>query len=921
MIDTPENQARQKIDALLTAAGWIIQNRSDLHLGAGRGIAVREFPLKTGFADYLLYVDRQPVGAIEAKKEGVTLSGVEAQSSKYSIGLPDDLPAPFRPLPFLYESTGVETYFTNTLDPDSRSRRVFSFHRPETLAEWITEGTQTLRYRVRHYPPLIETGLWQAQSTAIKNLESSLAENRPRALIQMATGAGKTYTAVNFIYRMLQHGKFRRVLFLVDRTNLAKQALGEFQNFVTPDDGRKFTEIYNVQRLSSNTLDDVAKVTITTIQRLYSMLKGDTEFDGTQEAGSMWEDPEADSGDPRVVTYNPNIPIEYFDAIIVDECHRSIYSVWRQVLEYFDSFIIGLTATPSKQTFGFFNQNLVMEYTRADAVIDGVNVDSRLYRIRTRITQSGSMVEASAYVPTRDRRTRETRMAQLDQDFDYDADDLDHKVVAPDQIRTVIRTFRDRLFTEIFPGRTIVPKTLIFAKDDSHAEDIVRIVREEFGQGNDFCKKITYKVTGVSPEDLIAEFRNSYNPRIVVSVDMIGTGTDIKPLECLLFMRAVKSPGLFEQMQGRGTRVIDPTDLQVVTSDAQQKDHFVIVDAVGVMDIPKAETPTLERKPSVPLPKLLEQLAQGRMDDDLLITLAGRLARLDKKLNPNDRLNVEARSGGLTLKDLSRRLLDATTLDVQIEAAREANGGQEPTPAQIDTAAQQLKIAISDVFAPPLRTLLIDLHQRDVILIDELSQDQVLEAAYVPMDADAAAQTVQTFQAFIEENRDEITALQILYNIPYGGQQLKWAHIKELGQRLEAPDYRLNPDKLWAAYASVDPEHVRMAGTKRALTDLVALVRHAVQANGDLVPFQEQVNTRYDDWLAEQQAAGRRFTPQQRAWLDAIATHIGLNLALDTQEFDSTFYDRGGVQAALRVFEGPDQLRSIIDELNSRLAA
>jgi type I restriction enzyme R subunit len=218
--------------------------------------------------------------------------------------------------------------------------------------------------------------------------------------------------------------------------------------------------------------------------------------------------------------------------------------LWRGVLEYFDAFIVGLTATPNNQTFGFFNKNLVMEYSRPKAVMDGVNVQGEVYRIRTAITEGGSRIDAGYYVDKRERLTRRIRWEQLDDALTYAATQLDRDVVAVDQIRTVVRTFRDRLFTEIFPGRTEVPKTLVFAKDDSHAEDIVRIMREEFGKGNDFCQKITYKVTGVSPEDLIAQFRNSYNPRIAVTVDMIATGTDIKPLEILLFMRPVQSLGL-----------------------------------------------------------------------------------------------------------------------------------------------------------------------------------------------------------------------------------------------------------------------------------------------------------------------------------------------------------------------------------------
>ena len=480
---TPEEQARQKIDQLLDAAGWQVQDRSALNLGAARGVAVREFPLETGFADYMLFVDRKAVGVIEAKPEGTTLSGVADQSAAYLTGLPANIPHVQLPLPFAYESTGVETFFRDERDPEPRSRRVFAFHQPETLAEWAAEGTgaaccaPTLRARLRDMPPLVTKGLWDAQIEAIQNLEQSFAEDRPRALIQMATGSGKTFTAVSFVYRLVKFARAQRVLFLVDRNNLGRQAFTEFDQYVTPDDGRRFTELYNVQRLRSNVLDPVSKVCITTIQRLYSMLSGEPEFDAEEEERSLWgREDELDREAAKLVRYNANLPIEYFDFIITDECHRSIYNLWRQVLEYFDATIIGLTATPSKQTLGFFHQNLVMEYSRERAVADGVNVPGDVYRIRTRITEQGSRVEAGYYVDKRDRRTRALRWEELDEDLEYGPSDLDRQVVSPSQIRTVVRTFRDKLFTEIFPGREEVPKTLVFAKDDSHAEDIVRIV-------------------------------------------------------------------------------------------------------------------------------------------------------------------------------------------------------------------------------------------------------------------------------------------------------------------------------------------------------------------------------------------------------------------------------------------------------------
>ena len=398
-------------------------------------------------------------------------------------------------------------------------------------------------------PPLIEEGLWAAQIRAIKNLEKSLAENRPRSLIQMATGSGKTFTAINFIYRLIKFAGSRRVLFLVDRGNLGKQTLKEIQQYVSPYNNFKFHEEYIVQRLTSNNLDTTARVCISTIQRLYSMLKGRELSEEDEEISVAGL--ERVFKEPEPIEYNPAIPIETFDFIITDECHRSIYNLWRQVLEYFDAFIIGLTATPNKQTFGFFNQNLVMEYGHEQAVADGVNVNYDVYRIETEITESGSKVEAGYYVDKRDRETRAVRWERLDEDLAYGSNQLDKEIVAMDQIRTVVRAFRDKLFTEIYPGRTEVPKTLIFAKDDSHAEDIVKIVREEFAKGNEFAQKITYKTTGKKTEDLIAEFRNSYFPRIAVTVDMIATGTDIKPLEVVLFMRSVKSRTFFEQMKGQ----------------------------------------------------------------------------------------------------------------------------------------------------------------------------------------------------------------------------------------------------------------------------------------------------------------------------------------------------------------------------------
>ena len=615
MAPQPEQHARENIDRLLEAAGWHVCDADKANIHAARGVAIREFPLPGyGFADYLLYVDGKAAGVIEAKKEGVTLTGVETQSDKYTKGLPAGLPRWGNPLPFAYQSTGVETRFTNGLDPTPRSRPVFAFHKPELLANWLAflpspsgrgaggegaalhanEAPATFLAKLQAMPPLKEEGLWPAQITAINNLEKSLKENRPRALIQMATGSGKTFTSISFIYRLIKFAGARRILFLVDRGNLADQTLKEFQQYVSPYNNFKFSEEYIVQRLQGNQIDTTARVCICTLQRMYSMLKGKELPPDLEEVpvdqltlpspsgrGAGGEGAGTSTGvgslfaSPEPIEYNPGIPIETFDIIVTDEAHRSIYNLWAQVLEYFDAYLVGLTATPGKQTFGFFHQNLVMEYNHEMAVADGVNVNYDVYRIKTAITEGGSKVEAGYYVEKQERDTRKTRWEELDDDFAYDPNQLDRDVVTPDQIRTIVRTFRDKLFSEIFPGRTEVPKTLIFAKDDNHAENIVEILREEFGKGNEFAQKITYRTTGATPKQLISAFRNSYHPRIAVTVDMIAIGTDIKPVEIVFFMRAVKSRGFFEQMKGRGVRVIKPDDLKAVTPDAKAKDHFV----------------------------------------------------------------------------------------------------------------------------------------------------------------------------------------------------------------------------------------------------------------------------------------------------------------------------------------------------------
>ena len=621
--------------------------------------------------------------------------------------------------------------------------------------------------------------------------------------------------------------------------------------------------------------------------------------------------------EPPPVEYNPDVPIETFDFIITDECHRSIYNLWRQVLDYFDAFIIGLTATPSKQTFGFFQQNLVMEYNHRQAVADNINVDFDVYRIRTEITDQGSTVKAGNHVDRRNRLTRRVRWEQLEEDLTYAPNQLDRDVVAEDQIRIIIRTFRDRLFTEIFPHRRDVPKTIIFAKDDSHADDIVRVVRREFDKGNDFCQKITYKTTGARPEDLLSSFRNSYNPRIVVTVDMIATGTDIKPVEIVFFMRNVRSRGFFEQMKGRGVRTISSTDFNAVTPDAANKDRFVIVDAVGVTENELSDSYSLERNPTISFEKLLDRVSMGDRDPDTLSSLASRLARLDRRLTSRDRQTIENAAGGASLHDLVSDLVAATDPDAAVEAARQSTGEQEPPEEAVEQAQRRLLEDAARPLArnPELRQTLVDVRRSYEQTIDTVSADSLIDAGF---SGEQAGVLVQSFQEFIEQNRDEITALQVLYERPYR-QRLSYRDIKELADALQAPPRSWTPDRLWEAYRRLDESRVRGSG-QRVLADVVSLVRHAIGAADELAPFEDQVSQRFQGWLAMQQTAGRAFTPEQRRWLEHIRDHIAGSVSMDVSDFQyAPFNQQGGLARAYELFG--DELRAIIDELNLELAA
>lgn len=907
------------IDDQLRQAGWHVCDRADIDLVNHVGVAVREVVMETdhGRVDYLLFVEGQPVGVVEAKPVGTPLAGVQWQSAMYASGLPE----PYRPnavlvddrLPFVFEASGTETQFTNGFDPNPRARLVFNFARPETLSRIIRDGQEgAWRLRVTQMPPFDDYPMRPAQFDAVRGVEQSLAAgSHSRSLVQMATGAGKTYFAVTECYRLIKYGGFNRVLFLVDRNNLGDQTLREFQNFSTPGDGRKFTELYNVDKLTSAGMAASTKVSISTIQRVFSVLRG---LEVPKD-----DDPDIDEftpAEPVTAEYNPLLPPEAFDLIIIDECHRSIYGVWRSVLEYFDAHLVGLTATPTKQTFGFFQQNLVSEYTYPQSVADGVNVDFEVYRIQTEISEKGSRIDAGTVVPLQDRRTRQQRLQELDEDIEYSAGQLDRDVTSKAQIRLILETFRDRLFTEIFPGRSVVPKTLIFAKDDNHAEEIVHTVRDVFNKGNDFAAKITSKASNA--RSLLQQFRNSPTLRIAVTVDMIATGTDVKPIECVFFMRDVRSRTYFEQMKGRGSRTIDDTDFQAVTADATHKSRFIIVDAVGVTEHPFVDAAPLERSKTVTLKQLMERAANLTITADETATLASRLSRLEGELTIDEDQELTKLAGGVPLTGITKQLIRVTDPDELAAITEHAPTTADGTPDTRTAVRNWVNELVTPLAAnPQLRQRILEIRQSHDRIIDEVSTDTLIAAGGV-IDYDKCRHLIGSWKQFLEDHKDDIGLLHVLYNQPHNA-HITFQQLKELADRIAAPPRTWTIDALWNAYQALDADRVQQSDRHTA-TDLISLIRYTLEHDNELVPYATTIEQRYQNWLAQQEQAGVTFTDKQRWWLDRIRDTIIQNATITHNDLElAPFTEHGGTDGYLR--DLGTNATTILTNLTETLAA
>ena len=868
---TPEEKARQKIDQWFTDAGWEVINR-DEYEPTSTAVAIREGLLKDNLeADYFLFISGKAVGVLEAKREETDAfsSIVCEQAALYAKSVPNIYQTYQKPLPFIFTSNGKELYFCDFREQDQCFKQIMTIPTPHELVKKLG-----INDYFAGLPTLRKKGLRDCQYEAITELEKSFRSGQKRALMVLATGAGKTYTACLAAYRMLSYTPTRRVLFLVDRNNLGKQAEGEFGTFRLTENGEAFNTIFTVNRLRSSSIPSDSNVVISTIQRLFSFLKGETIEDND-------EDDENEPAEEVILPPNPDLPHDYFDMIIIDECHRSIYKNWRKVLEYFDTArLVGLTATPIPETMAFFNNNRIVNYTLEKSIVDGVNVDCRVYRIKTQVTETGGAILEGEKFKEETRYTGEVKTVSSKETKTYTNKELNRSIINPAQIKLILTTYRDVVYTELFndpqrePNMDYLPKTLIFALNEAHATNIVQIAKEVFGRTDDrFVQKITYSA-GDSNE-LIRQFRNDKDFRIAVTCTLVATGTDVKPLEVVMFMRDVESLPLYIQMKGRGVRTIGDEQLRNVTPNAFSKDCFYLVDAVGVTEHEKTIPTATDESTTkiITLKELLERISHGYFPDEYLKRLAATLARIYNKADDSQRKEFTRLSRD-DMKELSARIYDALekgTLPPFVSTEKpnlERKGLVSPLANHADARRYLLILAAGFV-----NTLMP-------------GEDTLISKGF---SIEEAKNTTEAFEEFCRENADEIEALRIIYNNE--GEPITYSMLKDLEHKLKMANNHFAPKQIWNSYAVLSPGKVKRSTTKEesdALTNIIQLVRFAFRQIERLDSVVTTSKQYFNLWLGQNQ---REITDKQREVISRIVDYIASNGACtvrDIREDDAT---------------------------------
>ena len=892
----PEEKARVKIDQMFVDVGWKVVDR-DFYTPTLTAAAIREGLLKGNReADYFLFINGMAVGVLEAKREEVDVSSemVCDQAELYARGVPECYKAYSRPLPIIYQSNGEETYFRDFREKDGDLILLNRIHSPKEIVKMLG-----IEDPYAGLPTLKEKGLRKCQYDAITELEGSFRAGQKRALIVLATGAGKTYTACLAAYRFLAYTPMKRILFLVDRNNLGKQAESGFGMFRLTENGDPFNTIYTVNRLKSAKVPSDSNVVISTIQRLFSLLTGKEIVDN--------DDDDQDTATSEVqLTGNISLPPDFFDLIIIDECHRSIYGNWKKVLEYFNTAkLIGLTATPVPETKAFFNNNIVVNYTLEQSIVDGVNVYGRVYRIKTEATENGGAILKGDKLKRETRYTGKVETVRNEETKNYTREELNRSVINPAQIKLVLETYRNAVYTEMFtdPQREAnmdyLPKTLIFALNEIHANNIVQIAKEVFGRtDNKFVQKITYSA-GDSNE-LIRQFRNDKEFRIAVTCTLVATGTDVQPLEVLIFMRDVASEPLYIQMKGRGVRVIGDDQLRNVTPNAYSKDCFFLVDAVGVTESHKTTTsPGGETVETITLKRLLELLTHGNVNDDYLIMIASKLARINKKCSDKQREEFQrlAHSG---MQEISAAIFNAFEKNTL------------PPYESIDNPNLERKGLVAPLtHHPEARQYLLILAAGFVETLIP-GEDNLISKGF---SQEEAKEVTSAFENYCNEHQDEIEALRMIYN--NDGEPLTYYSLKDLENKLKLANNKFQTSRLWNCYTIVNPNSVKKHSTKEekeALTNIIQLVRFANHQIDTLESLYPSAQQRFNLWYGQVQ---RTVTESQIDIIRKIVDYIASNGACTIKDIIDD--DKTRAAQLIKAFGGKSQADEALVSLSKFL--
>ena len=867
---TPEEKARVKIDKQLNNAGWEIVSRHEYV--PNYASAVKEGLMQGNKeSDYLLFVDDKAIAVVEAKAESNSLGEIVAQQAEWYSTHPQSWVGMWfeEQIPLVYLANGNKIYFKNMLEPESEYIELTAMHTPKQMLKLIGKKSE-----YGALPKLEKRGLRDCQYNAERKLEEKLKLGHKKSLAILATGSGKTYLACLAAYRLLNYTPAtKRVLFLVDRNNLARQTESEFSLFDRTEKQQPMSSLYKINRLKK--AEDInGEIVISTIQKLFAVLTGQALSEENEDKEDEFIG-EIDDQATIELGNDLKLPPDFFQFIIIDECHRSIYGKWKAVLDYFkDAKILGLTATPTPEAYAYFNENIIEKYTYDDSVVDGVNVPARVYRIKTAVTEHGGTIEQGDEVIELDRNGNVIGKYKADDRIDYTPTQLDRSVINPNQIEWVLKAYRDSIYTNLYPDREenwyYVPKTLIFAKDDNHATQIVEAVKKVFAEKfvdgivpETFVQKITYSAG--DSNSLIRDLRTEKEFRIAVTVTLVATGTDVKPLEVVLFMNDVKSEVLYTQMKGRGCRVINEDKLKEITPNADTKECFYIVDAVGVTEsdkhIPKPGPSGQGGKKIPTLVQLLEYLSHGEVSDENLAFLRDYCASINRRYEDN------VLFGRHLEQFISEFEFAPKTLAFNINEAL-SKGTLPPfeSVSEPNTLRKELIYClISNIAA---RNKLLEMHKGYFAVSQD--NDEVL---YADFSKETAKKFIEAFEDYLNKNADNIEALRIIYNSE--DTVITYSMLVELQEKLIAENRLFKPYNIWTNYKLLDTEGVvdqlDVKQNTKALTHLIQLVRFAYKKNSNLKSLLKGYSQRFNLYCGQTQ---RSLTPEQQEIMKQIADYI-----------------------------------------------